>query len=119
MKFLIVCSHGSDCVERCYAPYNLGATLAASDHEVVLFHWMDAADLVKKGVVEKIQAPPPMPPLSKLRDTMKELGVSFRVCCNSADFRMLKKKDLIDYVESCDALTMVDYITEADETIWL
>ena len=118
-RFLIVSTYGSDCAERCYAPYVIGMTAAAADFDVAIFHMMDAAELGMAGVVENIRAPPPMQPLKEIVEQAEELGVKVFVCEQSGKFRKIGKEKLREGVGFRDALDFVNLIAEADRTIWI
>ena len=118
-RFLIVSTYGSDCAERCYAPYVIANTAAAVGHNVTIFHMMDAAELGMEGVAEKINAPPPMQPFKEIVDQSMEMGVKVEVCEQSAAFRKIAEDKLREGVEFTDVLGMVNLLAEADRTIWI
>ena len=119
VNFAIISSHGSDDIERCYAPYAIASTAAAVGHNVTIFHMMDAVELGVEGTVEKINAPPPMPPLKEIVEQAVELGVKVEVCENSAAFRQITKDKLRKGIDLTDVLGMVNLLAEADRTIWI
>ena len=118
-RFLIVSTYGSDCAERCYAPYVLGMTAAAAGHDVTIFHMMDAAELGMAGVVDAIAAPPPMQPLKEIVEQAESMGVKVHVCEQSAKFRKIDKENLRSGVELRDALDCVNVCAEATRVMWL
>ncbi len=118
-RFLIVSTYGSDCAERCYAPYVIGMTAAAVGHDVAIFHMMDAAELGMTGVVEKVRAPPPMQPLREIVDQANELGIKVFVCEQSGKFRKIGKEKLRKGVEFMDVLDFVNLTADADRTVWI
>ena len=118
-RFLIVSTYGSDCAERCYAPYVLGMTAAATGHQVEIFHMMDAAELGMANVVDSIKAPPPMQPLKEIIEQAEELGVKIYICEQSAAFRKISKDKLRKGVEFRDALDCVSGCVEADRMMWI
>ena len=119
MNFAIISTYGSDCAERCYAPYVIASTAMATGHNVTIFHMMDAAELGMKEAVEKIKAPPPMQPFKEIVDQAMELGVKVEVCEQSAAFRKITKDKLRKGVKFTDVLGMVTLLAEADRTIWI
>ena len=118
-RFLIVSTYGSDCAERCYAPYVLGMTAAATGHKVEIFHMMDAAELGMAGVIDIIKAPPPMQPFREIVKEAEELGVKIYICEQSAAFRNITKDTLRKGVEFRDVLDCINGCVEADRIMWI
>ena len=73
----IVGQWGPEAAERCYGPFVTGTTAQTLDVDVTIFLMMDAVQLMKKGMAEKIVAPG-FPPLPDLIDAFLEGEVSFR-----------------------------------------
>ena len=116
-RYLIISSYGSDCAERCYAPYIIGMTAAATGNDVTIFHMMDAAELGMQKVVDSVKGPPPMEPFKEIVSQAESIGVKVVVCEQSAKFRMIKNKDLRKGVTVADVLGMVNLIDEADRIL--
>ena len=119
MKLLLVSTYGSDCAERCYAPYVIGLTALHTDHEVTIFHMMDAAELAIEDVVNSIRAPPPMEPFASIVSQAMEAGARVVICEQSANFRKIKKEDMRKDVSMGDVLELLDLIEWADRTMWV
>jgi len=78
---------------------------------------MDAVQLMKKGMAEKIIAPG-FPPLPELIDTFLEGGGTLHVCSNSVEFRGIKQEDLRDErIVIAGAATMVDDVLKHDASM--
>jgi predicted peroxiredoxin len=114
----IVGQWGPEAAERCYAPFVTGTTAQAIDVEVTIFLMMDAVQLMKKGMAEKIIAPG-FPPLPELIDAFLEGGGKLQVCSNSAEFRGLTQEDFRDdRIEIAGAATMVDDVLKHDSSMY-
>ncbi|MGY5878699.1 MAG: DsrE family protein [Candidatus Thorarchaeota archaeon] len=113
----IVGQWGPEAAERCYGPFVTGTTAQAVDVDVTIFLMMDAVQLMKKGMAEKIIAPG-FPPLPELIDTFLEGGGTLQVCSNSAEFRGIKQEDLRDQrIVIAGAATMVDDVLKHDASM--
>ena len=113
----IVGQWGPEAAERCYGPFVTGTTAQAVDVDVTIFLMMDAVQLMKKGMAEKIIAPG-FPPLPELIDAFLEGGGKLQVCSNSVEFRGIKQEDLRDQrIEIAGAATMVDDVLKHDASM--
>jgi predicted peroxiredoxin len=113
----IIGQWGPEAAERCYGPFVTGTTAQTLDVEVTIFLMMDAVQLMKKGMAEKIIAPG-FPPLPELIDAFLEGGGKIQVCSNSTEFRGIKQEDLRDSrIEIAGAATMVDEILKHDRSM--
>jgi predicted peroxiredoxin len=114
----IVGQWGPEAAERCYGPFVTGTTAQAIEVETTIFLMMDAAQLMVKGMAEKIVAPG-FPPLPELIDAFLEGGGKLQVCSNSAEFRGIKQEDLRDpRIEIAGAATMVDDVLKHDSAMY-
>ena len=113
----IVGQWGPEAAERCYGPFVTGTTAQAVDVDVTIFLMMDAVQLMKKGMAEKIIAPG-FPPLPELIDAFLEGGGTLQVCSNSVEFRGIKQEDLRDErIVIAGAATMVDDVLKHDSSM--
>ena len=114
----IIGQWGPEAAERCYGPFVTGTTALAQEVKVKIFLMMDAVELMKKGIAEKVKAPG-FPPLPELIDQFLEYGGEIELCSNSAEFRGIKKNHLRDErITIAGAATMVDDVLEYDRTMY-
>lgn len=117
-SLFIVASWGTEVAERCYAPFVIGTTAQASDVKSNIFLMMDAVLIAKKGFAKKVKAPG-FPPLEELIESFTDEGGKIYVCSNSAAFRGIGEKDVIEGSEIAGAALMVDEILEHKRTVYI
>ncbi len=106
-KVLILMTSGPKTPWRCASPFYIAALMASNEAEVEMFFNMDGANLLKKGVAEKIYPVDPKcnPSGEKVRtvyEFMKDAkmaGVKFYSCRQAIDSLGLTEEDLIEELD--------------------
>ena len=99
-KVLIVLTSGPAMPERCAAPFFFASGAAALGNDVSMFFTMQATQLLKRGVAEKVFAKQGGRPISQFMQNALEAGVKFFICSASLELNDISPNDLIDEAEN-------------------
>jgi uncharacterized protein involved in oxidation of intracellular sulfur len=115
-KLVFMVLHGPDHPEHATIPFVMGCAALASDVEVVLGFQADGVELVRRGVVEGVEAPA-FPPLAKLMNDFRELGGKLLVCGPCIKSRGIAPEELIEGAEIVAAGRFIAEITSATNSL--
>ena len=99
-KVLIVMTSGPDTPERCAAPFFFATGAAAMGYDVSMFFTMQATQLLKQGVAEKVCPKEGGRPISEFIQNALNADVKFFVCSASLELNDMSPDDLIEEVEN-------------------
>lgn len=109
-KILMMLTSGPGTPERCAAPFFFAVGAAKMGHQVSMFFTMQATQLLKRGVAERICAKEGGQPLSRFIERALDAGVNFYVCSASLELNDMQQADLID---QADNLVSSTFLTKA------
>lgn len=114
---VILVTHGPSTPERCATPFYIAAVLAAMDARVELFLTMEAVELARRGLAERLTAMPGGKPIIEFIRDAKQAGVRLHLCLPALPGYHLDADEVIpevdqfssggvlgDLVLSCDKL---------------
>jgi predicted peroxiredoxin len=99
-KILIVFTSGPDTPARCAAPFFFATGAAAMGYDVSMFFTMQATQLLKLGVAEKVCAKEGGRPISEFIRSALDADVKFFVCSASLELNDMSPDDLIEDVDN-------------------
>ena len=105
-RVLIVMTSGTDTPRRCATPFFMATLAAAMDYEVDMFFTIDGAQLLVKGVADKVFPKEGGRAAGGYLQDALDAGVNFKACTASMELHGLKKEDLIDGVEMVGGASM-------------
>jgi predicted peroxiredoxin len=99
-KVLIVFTSGPGTPERCAAPFFFATGAAAMGYDVSMFFTMQATQLLKQGVAEKVCPKEGGRPISEFIQNALNADVKFFVCSASLELNDMSPDDLIEEVDN-------------------
>jgi predicted peroxiredoxin len=106
-KILMMLTSGPNTPERCAAPFFFAIGAAKMGHDVSLFFTMQATQLLKCGVAERICAKEGGRPLSDFIQRALDSGVKFYICSASLELNDMSQTDLIEDVDNLVSSTFL------------
>lgn len=106
-KVLMMLTSGPCTPERCAAPFFFAIGAAKMGNDVSLFFTMQATQLLKQGVAEKICVKEGGRPLSQFIQHALDAGVKFYICSASLELNDMSQADLIEQVDNLVSSTFL------------
>jgi predicted peroxiredoxin len=115
-KLVIICTAGSDDPEKATIAFVMATAAQASDMEVVMAFQGDGAELMKKGVVETVQAEN-FPPLAELVEAFVEMEGTAFVCGPCAKSRDVNASNMVEGAQIANAGAQIAEIASATNVL--
>jgi uncharacterized protein len=112
-KMVILVTSGPEHPTRCITPFHLAIVGAAMDWDVGVYFTVDGSLLCKQGVAASIWSKADKKPVIDLIRQALELGVKMYVCTPSMNMHDITVDDLIDGVEVCGGVKILEAAEEA------
>jgi predicted peroxiredoxin/TusA-related sulfurtransferase len=104
---LVVQSNGIGNAERAYATFIFSKAALSMGKKVTIFTLMDGVSIARKGNAAGVKHPA-FDRLDRLMDDVIKAGAKLYVCELSANFRGIRKEDLVDGAKLAGAATYIE-----------
>jgi predicted peroxiredoxin/TusA-related sulfurtransferase len=108
---LVVQSNGIGNAERAYATFIFSKAALSMGKKVTIFTLMDGVSIARKGNAAGVKHPA-FDRLDRLMDDVIKAGAKLYVCELSANFRGIRKEDLVDGAKLAGAATYIELLSD-------
>jgi uncharacterized protein len=112
-KLVILVTAGPENPRRCITPFHLAIVGAALEWDVGVYFTVDGSLLVKQGIAASIWSKADNKPVLDLINEALALGVSMYVCTPSMNMHDVSVDDLIDGIQICGGVSILQAAEDA------